>query len=482
MAKIKSPLRFSRHFGVPPAEMHKLGVFDPVLQADTKLFIDPVLLRQSAAPELKIAATDKLKTFFENLYRLLAFSRRKGDIAWTAAVARLKFHEVSGTCLGYGGGSIHGSGWGEGLTGELMLRAKELIDLGVDDPELFLLIGLFSENVGPDRISDMTTNIILGSLGDYTARMCCGLGVPIEPFVISGAEFELPVNPLQLRQRTPVILVPTDVLRELPVAFSVEDIWVAARESEEIRNRINQEVGVIWRGISKERKSDVLRALLKDPEYAKTLIRKVLAAPAKEYDQGKDPRGLTVWSDLAYLLAQDNPHTIAKPADSSVGSLNAVVVAIIEQFRFLIEKRDTWRVLHEAPTRKTEKTAQMLFFAVAYSYCQANNLDVTPEADTGNGPVDFKFSSGGSPKILVELKLSKNDVQRGHDVQLPDYVDAEKADGAHYVVVNVGSLGKKWMSLQASRTAKGQAEPQVWLVDATPRASASVRTAPRARR
>lgn len=482
MAKIKSPLRFSRHFGVPPAQMRKLGVFDPVLQADTKLFIDPVLLRHSGAPEMAGAATATLKTFFETLYRLLAASKRQGDIAWTAAMSKLKFHEVSGTCLGYGGGSIHGSGWGDRLTGELMLRAKELIDLGVDDPDLFLLIGLFSDNVGPDRISDMATNIILGALGDYTARMCTELRVPTESFLLNSTKFQLPVNPQQPRQRTPIILVPTDVLRELPVAFSVEDIWVAARESDEIRRRINEEVGVMWRGVSKERKSEVLSALLKDPVYAKSLIRKVLSAPAQQYDQEKDPRGFTIWSDLAYLLAQDNPHVIAKPADTSASSLNAVVVAIIEQFRFLIEKRDTWRVLNEAPTRKTEKTAQMLFFSVAYSYCQANNLDITPEADTGNGPVDFKFSSGGSPKILVELKLSKNDVQRGHDVQLPDYVEAEKADGAHYVVVNVGGLGNKWKKLQDSRNTKGQAEPQVWLVDATLRASASVRIASRARR
>ena len=481
MAKIKSPLRFSRHFGVSAAQMRALGVFDPVLQADTKLFIDPVLLRHSGSPEMSGSATKALKEFFESLYRLLAASKRREDIAWTAAMSKLKFHEVSGTCLGYGGGSIHGSGWGDRLTGELMHRAKELIDLGVDDPELFLLIGLFSENVGPDRISDMTTNIILGSLADYTTRMCAELRVPTASFNLNGQRLQLPVNPQQARIRTPIILLPTDVLRELPVAFSVDDIWRVAQESEEIRRRINDEVGITWRRVSKERKSEVLGALLRDPEYAKALISKVLTAPAEQYDQDKDPRGLMIWSDLDYVLAQENPRAIQSPADKSASSLNAVVVSIIEQFRFLVEQRDTWKVLNEAPTRKTEKTAQMLFFAVAYSYCQANGLDITPEADTGNGPVDFKFSSGSSPKILVELKLSKNDVRHGHDVQLPTYVEAEKADGSHYVVIDVGGLGSKWNRLNAARLHRGQSEPQVWLVDATSRPSASAREASRAR-
>ena len=131
----------------------------------------------------------------------------------------------------------------------------------------------------------------------------------------------------------------------------------------------------------------------------------------------------------------------------------------------------------DSDSRKSEKTTQRLFFAVAYAYCKSNSIDITPEADTGNGPVDFKFSKGLHPKILVELKLSKNDVKHGHDVQLPAYVEAEEADRSHYVVVDVGHLGRKWAELEIARTATGQKEPSIWLVDATPRASASVRRA-----
>ena len=78
MAKVKSPLRFSRHFGVAPARMRKLGVFDPVLQADTKLFIDPVLLRHSGASEISGLGNTTLKSFFATIYKLLAASRRPG--------------------------------------------------------------------------------------------------------------------------------------------------------------------------------------------------------------------------------------------------------------------------------------------------------------------------------------------------------------------------------------------------------------------
>ena len=66
----------------------------------------------------------------------------------------------------------------------------------------------------------------------------------------------------------------------------------------------------------------------------------------------------------------------------------------VDQFQFLIEKRRLSEELYHEGDPRPEKSAQRLFFAVAHAYCKANNLDLTPEADTGNGPVDFKMSSG----------------------------------------------------------------------------------------
>jgi 1-acyl-sn-glycerol-3-phosphate acyltransferase len=108
---------------------------------------------------------------------------------------------------------------------------------------LLLLNGLFSDRIGPDRISDMTTNIVLPDLAAYTARICREANVPIEPFKLNGHEVALPVNPLQAGRRTPVILVPADVLRDLPVASSVDDIWRVAAKNEQIRGRMSAEIG-----------------------------------------------------------------------------------------------------------------------------------------------------------------------------------------------------------------------------------------------
>lgn len=51
----------------------------------------------------------------------------------------------------------------------------------------------------------------------------------------------------------------------------------------------------------------------------------------------------------------------------------------------------------------------MLFFLLLPTkYCEVNNLDISPETDTGNGPIDFKISKGFNDKINIEMKLSTN--------------------------------------------------------------------------
>lgn len=474
MGKVKSPLRFSRSFGIDPVRLLELGVFDPVLEVDSPLFLDPILLSRSSIDGFSDSATSRIDEFFDNLYRLLRASRRENDVTWEAAKRMLSFHEVPGTCLGYGGGSIHGSGWGAQLTADLLRRAKEIIDAGVDDHRLFLLTGLFSPGIGSDRLSDMYTNIIVSDMAAYTETICDSLGVPLEEFRVNDVDVFLPSNRSQPR-RTPIFLLPTEILRDLPIAESVEDIWRVATHNEDLRDGMNAYVGAMWERANKDQKEQALQAMLQDPKYARELIDKVLQAEASEYDQRHDPRGLLVWTDLAYSIANDFPKNIEAPHGTTLAELDRIVREIIEQFRFLMEVRDLWRVLHDSNSRKSEKTAQRLFFSVAYAYCTANRLDVTPEADTGNGPVDFKFSAGDHPKILVELKLSKNNVKRGYEVQLPVYVEAEKADLSHYVVIDVGGLGNKWVDLERERAAAKQTEPTTWLIDATPRPGASTR-------
>ena len=110
------------------------------------------------------------------------------------------------------------------------------------------------------------------------------------------------------------------------------------------------------------------------------------------------------------------------------------------------------------------------------AYCQANNIDISPEVNSGNGPVDFKFSHGYRNKVLVELKLSRNtQLQHCIDRQIPIYMKQEDTSKAIYLLINVGndekvrSFSEKYYSLDQSIRGK----IALIVVDGKPKESAS---------
>ena len=112
MAKIRNPKLFSTQFCIDPKILDDLGVFNPLLNVDTRLFIDPLLLEVSMHPEINTQALNRYNNYFETIIKLLNASKYEDDLAWRNAEKKLEFREIKETCLGYSSSTIHGSGWG----------------------------------------------------------------------------------------------------------------------------------------------------------------------------------------------------------------------------------------------------------------------------------------------------------------------------------------------------------------------------------
>jgi hypothetical protein len=116
---------------------------------------------------------------------------------------------------------------------------------------------------------------------------------------------------------------------------------------------------------------------------------------------------------------------------------------------------------------------------VAYSYCKANDLDLTPEADSGNGPVDFKLSQGNDSKVVVEIKLSTNgSLVHGYEKQLEIYKAADDTNLGVFLIIDVGGIGKKYGVVQKIRSEflkENAHASDIWYVDGNQKASASKR-------
>ena len=483
MALISNLVRFSDHFKIDEGKLDALGVLNPTLNIDTRLFIDPMLLSGSSHREISRDARSAYNEYFTLVIQLLRATKKEDDPAWKAAYKRLSFPEIKWTCLGYGASSVSGSGSGRETTKQVLNTAKQIVALGIEDPDLFVAMSLFEEGFGPDRISDMTTRVIVRHLIEFNHRILGALSIPSQPRkfkLCKGEEVQasLPINPCISGSVSPVLLVPKDILRNLPIALDWSDITDAVHKNDELRNRVNTQIGKIWQKKTLKDKHELKQWALSGKGQFETFLEMLRAVEAKHYDFDGDPCGEIFWRKLAASLAAIEPLTLSNPQSWDLSSISDVVSNIIKQFKFLVEDRRYSEELYEPDgSPRPEKSAQRLFFAVAYSYCKANNLDLTPEADTGNGPVDFKVSNGFVGRVLVELKLSTNGkLVNGYTRQLEAYKKAEETRKGFYLVVDVGHMGEKDKALLETKNeaaARGDEVSTIIFVNGIRKPSAS---------
>ncbi|WP_275234004.1 hypothetical protein [Pantoea ananatis] len=481
MAQVTELTTLSSLEGIDIDMLDSLGVTDVILNADTALFIDPLLLSCSKHKEINKNGTEKYDEKFRTIKKFLQASKVEGDLPWKAARKQFKFPEVSYTCLGYSSSTTNGSAWGEFLIESTLKTAKEIINLGVDDEDFFMGLSLFEEGIGPDRISDMTTNIIFDDLIDFTIRVNEELKLPIKEFEIkkTGKVFTSIVNPVN---GGPLILVPSDIVRALPIVTDWSDIGLATRQNENLRDRLNEKVGGIWATMSRKEKDRAKSLALRSKEAFSEVLELIRAIERTPYDIKNDKNGEFFWRKVINIIAKEHPLDLSnfKKEALTEESFTALVKTIIDEFKTLIEDKGIWKELwSEDGKNRKERAVQRLLFTVAYSYCKANDLDLAPESDSGNGPVDFKISQGFTKKIVVEVKLSTNpSLVHGYEKQLEIYKKADDTNLGIFIIMDIGKIGKKFEKTIQARNKFLESNPiasEIIVIDGKPKASASIR-------
>lgn len=271
--------------------------------------------------------------------------------------------------------------------------------------------------------------------------------------------------------------------KPLSCAGTAGSLQRVVRENEELRERVNNHVGEIWATMTKKQKQRLKQAALKSKEAFQQVMDMIREVEPKPYDFKSDRNGESFWTELLKQIPRDYPYDLSRYANRKLSANEVVEVVnkILSQFQDLIENKGLWKELWDENEKpRKEKASQRLFFAVAYSYCKANNIDLTPEADSGNGPVDFKLSKGFDSKLVVEIKLSTNgSLIHGYEKQLETYKKADDTDLGIFLIIDVGGIGRKYSEVQKIRNdfikEYGKAS-DIWYVDGNQKASASKRT------
>ena len=170
--------------------------------------------------------------------------------------------------------------------------AFDTIKKGSTQPEIFHLVELFEENIGPDRLSDMIATIILPDIISYTKNVLSTLNITPNGYPNFQIKDGLIVNPYKGCE---ILLLPVDILQALPIAKCWDDIDRVIQENENIRREVNEVVSEEWsKWASGAKKQFLKEQIFKDPEKCARVI--------EGYRESTVPK-VVLSSDIDYYIA-----------------------------------------------------------------------------------------------------------------------------------------------------------------------------------
>lgn len=465
-------LLLSEYLGIEREAFSKIGIFDAVIGVDTKLFVDPLLLNKTGVPEFENSRSE-LISYFQKVMTLVRFedterTKRK-------AVQLLTFPEPVGVSIGYGNDNDNGAGVGPEKAEKIFNSALELYRLGLQDPEIIEIIGIFEEGFGPDLISDMTINILHNNFCRYTQRLANELGVTK---TIAHGDFALPVHP---NGKDYLLFIPLGLLRDLPVAASWEEVFEVAQHNSELRDKVNSLLKGAFGEDKKPTKKDLKRLLWSNKKDMQQILEIYKTYNAVPYDFDINPMGLGNWYGIGLDIYRNGSYTVIKKPENDEEIITAAS-ELVNRFKRAIEDNGTNKVIYGLRDGELkpyhEEAAQLIFFALADSYCKDRNILLSRESDSGSGPVDFSIGTSYDAKILFEIKKSKNDIVSGYKNQLEIYKKSENALHAFYIVLQMTKKSHKIdeiLVLEQEATSRGEHPSEIIIIDAQLKDPASKR-------
>lgn len=402
--------------------------FDPLLNQDTKLFIDPFLIYDNERGVF-LGSHEEVISFFNHV--LILISKSGGQASspnWKRAERLLFFPEVEEICLGYTALGTRGAGSGRHTAHRMAQGLLGAVRAGVQVLTHFEEVQIFEEGIGADRISDATAALIRNRLVKYTNSVVERHDIQTSAFRFDRGEFDLaqgrwinreynlPTNPINGK---PVLLVPIRYLRQLPT-INPSSFWDYCFDNfnETLRQKYGDD---ITRHVSKRIIVDLAKS---HPQFRSAFISSAEQQGPRPYDLVRDPKGIYRPAVNAFTWAKENPKPVSPKSESDLVS---AVISFVEDFRNFVENQRGWKLLwNDNVTPRSEAAFQALLMQTISTHCRYNNIDVSAEANIGRGPVDFKIADGYSARLLIEAKLARNTrFWHGLEKQLPKYLQAE---------------------------------------------------------
>jgi hypothetical protein len=451
--------------------MRAIGVFNPLAGTDSKLFVDSKLLEQMGG-EFK-GSTTILQKYFNDTITLLKLSRKKHDSPWDRAWKRMQFKETSNTALGFSKEGTNGNGIGPVLAEKIIIRAQEILPHVDFDPDIFELFGVFADNLGCDRLSDMLVSILIEKFLAYTNRITRQLNVQRTTLLYyRGKQY---CCPQFAKKDKPYILIPKKILRPLPIAQDLEEALHMANLNEEVRQELNILFSAAYKAGRRPGKADLLAFVRSHPKIYRQILVGYKSATSEPYDFDRDIEAVSDFKAIAGEIAGD----AAAPLQTGLSEQQRVDQCVKDTIAHLRQHFEHNRlsdcIFDDNGEPRNELIAQRIFYSVSAIFAERFNVSISREPNAGSGAVDFHFSVGFKYRKLLELKLSSHPrLVDAYLQQLPAYSEGEQVRDLVLLVIRVDD-GKELEKLFEMMRSKPDSRIRVELIDAIRKPSASKR-------
>ena len=446
------PLHISQAFNLQTAD-ENFDFFDANLSFDSRLYIDPFLLRKSNNQKER-----ELFDHFGDLFRFaydLALKVSAEDKDYDKLREFLKFEEPKEINLGYTELSNRGRGKGQDFANLLfnffltksasrLVKEELLYPDGKFNP---FALEVLTSGLGPDGIGDITTNLIADYLIKYTQERAKALGLPLKSLPVDtdgfnfdpdemrwngGNYYDLPENPIHKGEA--IIFVPNRLLRAIDVEGDkrISRIVGILREDLTLREKFTS---LISKKISEVSLKEVQEAIIKDNSILKKYIQLLEREHVASYDFNEDKLGF-----LGFRKYFNFFKTIGLPATIKIKSCKELFQHINKFINIFNEEmiaRDGWKnmwkdVAHTKPQPESTLGRHLRSMGFAY-FAHLPEVTFIAEMGTGRGPVDFTIIYLNC-RVAIELKLlSSSDYIHGIQIQLPAYIRASNVSHAIYL-------------------------------------------------
>lgn len=433
--------RIDKVLGISGKILKEKGVFNGYLDDDSNYYINPYLLKECGIPELN-QSEEELEQMFDDIILLLKqhISREKesDESYFTAAVNMFKFKEPKCLALGNSVQGIQGNGLNGKTAEECILKIMSLVKLGRVSFNIIYSLGIFQKNVGSDRVSDMVGDILLPRLMKYSERMYKELNVKgLEEFILNrkGRKYKF-LTRFRSDGKTPLVLLPRDILDPLPTTADLSDLDYAIKQNEDCKDYLTN---LLSESYKKSKLKDIhkeeLFSVAKEYGLFGDVIEKYKEKISNRYSLSESDFDIEEYNlEKEIELGIKNEFNLNNILEARTSYEAALL--LLKHFKYQLEETIGIKLLHGRNVVPKEKDFQRAFLFSVEIIRDALPCVLNYEVGKNTGTIDFMLQRSCKDEVYIEFKLSNNDLLHGHDEQLKKYIDSKnkKAKGIFVIL------------------------------------------------